>query len=168
MVVALKIVTLEMLMGIREKLRHDGKRVVWTNGCFDLIHVGHLRSLRAAKSVGDILVVGINDDRSIRQLKGEGHPLMAEHDRCELLAGFECVDYVVLFSESTPVDILRRVQPDIHCKGADYEPPHGKSIPELEVVESYGGQVRFLPMIEGRSTSALVGAIQALSSNTEE
>jgi rfaE bifunctional protein nucleotidyltransferase chain/domain len=143
------------LIAEREHLRRQGKVVVWTNGCFDLFHVGHLRSLRDARSLGDVLVVGVNSDESVRQLKGPGRPLMPEGDRAELLAGLSCVDYVVIFGETTPETALERLRPDIHCKGADYG-PGGKAVPEAAIVESCGGRVCFLPLHPGISTTELI------------
>lgn len=132
------------------------KTVVWTNGCFDLIHVGHIRSLFAARTLGDVLVVGLNSDSSVRRLKGPGRPLVPERERAEILAAMACVDAVVIFNELTPESALARLRPQIHCKGADYAPPNGKPIPEAKLVESYGGRVAFLPLVEGFSTSDLI------------
>jgi rfaE bifunctional protein nucleotidyltransferase chain/domain len=129
--------------------------VVWTNGCFDLLHVGHARSLRDAKALGDILIVGINSDASVRSIKGEGRPVVNQDDRAELLSALEAVDYVTIFDESEPSAILSQLKPDIHCKGAEYA--DGKRpVPERAVVESYGGKVCFLPLHEGRSTTNLI------------
>lgn len=154
------VVTLESLLELRAGWRAEGRTVVWTNGCFDIFHRGHLHSLEAARALGDVLVVGINDDASARRQKGDGRPLMPERDRAELLAALRVVDYVTVFEEDTPTAVLRAVQPDVHTKGADYAPPAGKPIPEREIVEGYGGRVEFLPLIPGRSTTALVSAIR--------
>ena len=146
-----KIRTLDELAAMR---RHwTDKTVVWTNGCFDLLHAGHVRSLQAAKALGDILVVGLNSDASVREIKGPARPLMCEEDRAEVMAALECVDYVTIFGESEPSAALAILRPDIHCKGADYE---NRDIPERAVVESYGGKIRFLPLLEGRSTTRLM------------
>ena len=136
--------------------------MVWTNGCFDLLHAGHVRSLHAASQLGDVLVVGINSDESVHLLKGEGRPILPQGERVEAIAALECVDHVVVFSEPTPVEILARLQPDVHCKGADYAPPDGKPIPERAVVEAGGGRVAFLPMIPGISTTELIRRIREL------
>jgi rfaE bifunctional protein nucleotidyltransferase chain/domain len=132
-----------------------------------LLHVGHLRSLQAARRLGDVLVVGVNSDKSVRQLKGPGRPILAEAERAELLAGLECVDHLVFFDEGTPEAALARLQPDVHCKGADYAPPHGKPIPEASVVEAYGGRVAFLPLIPGTSTSCIIERIREESTGAE-
>lgn len=150
----------DALLALRQQWRAMGKTVVWTNGCFDLLHVGHLRSLQAARSLGDVLIVGINSDDSVRRLKGPTRPILPDQERAELLAGLECVDYIVVFEELTPDTALLRLQPDIHCKGADYAPPHGKPIHEAALVKSYGGRVEFLPLVPGNSTSNLVRRIR--------
>src|SRR5438552_237298 len=129
-----KAVTWDTLLEERARARHANKTVVWTNGCFDLLHVGHVRNLQAARSRGDILVVGVNSDASVRQLKGPGRPLIPAAQRVEILAALEYVDYVVIFDELTPEAALARLQPDVHCKGADYAPPHGKPNPETPLL----------------------------------
>lgn len=132
--------------------------VVWTNGCFDLLHAGHVRSLRDAKALGDILVVGLNSDRSVRAIKGTLRPIVHQDDRAEVIAAMACVDYVTIFDESDPVLALSLLRPDIHCKGADYA--DGKRpVPEREVVLGYGGRIEFLPIHEGLSTSGLIERI---------
>ena len=151
-----KALSWDALLKRRARARQEKKTVVWTNGCFDLLHVGHVRNLQAARTRGDVLVVGVNSDASVRQLKGPGRPLVPAEQRVEVLAALECVDFVVVFEELTPVEALARLQPDVHCKGADYAPPHGKPIPEAPVVASYGGRIEFLPLVPGVSTSDLV------------
>ena len=124
--------------------------MVWTNGCFDLLHVGHIRSFRDAKALGDILVVGINSDATVRSLKGDARPVVNQEDRAELIAALEMVDYVTIFDEPTPVAAITRLRPDIHCKGAEYA-DGARPFPERETVLSYGGRIRFLPFIpDGR------------------
>jgi rfaE bifunctional protein nucleotidyltransferase chain/domain len=145
-------------------LRTAGRVVVWTNGCFDLLHAGHARSLRAARALGDVLVVGVNSDDSVRRLKGPARPILPEGERAELVAALGCVDHVVVFDEDTPEACLQALRPHIHCKGADYAPPAGKPIPEAAAVEAYGGRVAFLPLVEGLSTSALIARTRALPS----
>jgi D-glycero-beta-D-manno-heptose 1-phosphate adenylyltransferase len=137
-----------------EQLPKDlqSRRVVFTNGCFDLLHVGHLRTLQWAREQGDVLVVGVNSDASVRRLKGSGRPLTPAAERAELLAGFACVDYVILFEEDTPEALLRRLRPAVHVKGGDYRPD---DLPEAELVRSFGGEVRVTPLTPGRSTSRL-------------
>ena len=157
-----KIVDLPALLALREKYRQAGRVVVWTNGCFDLLHAGHVRSLQAAAALGDVLDVGVNSDDSVRRLKGKGRPLLPAAERLEVLAALECVAHAVVFEEQTPEAILAKVQPDIHCKGAEYAPPHGRPIPERAVVEAYGGRVEFLPLLPGISTTELVRRIRRL------
>jgi rfaE bifunctional protein nucleotidyltransferase chain/domain len=163
-----KVVGLQELLTLRERWRTEGKTVVWTNGCFDLLHLGHVRSLQAAKALGDVLVVGVNTDDWVRRLKGSGRPLFPLSERVELLAALGSVDYVVSFEEPTPEKVLARLKPDLHCKGADYAPPHGKPIPEAKVVEAYGGRVEYLPLLPGHSTSELVRRIREMSRERED
>ena len=156
-----KLVEWPALLEMRARWRADQKIVVWTNGCFDLLHVGHVRNLRAARAQGDVLVVGVNSDDSVRKLKGAGRPILPLAERMELLAALECVSCVVAFDETTPEAALARLQPDVHCKGADYAPPHGKPIPEARVVEAYGGRIAFLPLVPGISTTDIARRIRA-------
>jgi rfaE bifunctional protein nucleotidyltransferase chain/domain len=143
--------------------RRAGRSVVWTNGCFDLIHAGHIRSLEAASRLGDVLVVGLNSDDSVRRLKGEGRPILPAGERAAVLAALECVDHVLVFDQLTPTAVLEQLQPEVHCKGAEYAPPHGRPLPERAVVESYGGRVAFLPLLEGLSTTELIQRIARLA-----
>ncbi|MBS2036652.1 D-glycero-beta-D-manno-heptose 1-phosphate adenylyltransferase [bacterium] len=132
--------------------RLTGKRVVFTNGCFDLLHVGHLRTLQWARQQGEVLVVGLNSDASVRGLKGPLRPLVNQDDRAEMLAGFACVDFVVLFEEADPLRLLAQIRPAVHVKGGDYRPDQ---LPEAELVRSWGGEVLVTPLIEGRSTTSM-------------
>jgi len=157
--VAPKLLEWPGLLTLRESWRHEGRKVVWTNGCFDLVHAGHVQSLQAARDFGDVLVVGLNSDDSVRRLKGDKRPIMNATERAIVLSALACVDGVVIFGELTPENALSRLKPDIHCKGAEYAPPHGKPIPEAALVRSYGGEVRFLPMLPGVSTTDLVQRI---------
>jgi rfaE bifunctional protein nucleotidyltransferase chain/domain len=134
-------------------LQRGGKRVVFTNGCFDLIHPGHIRYLRAAKRLGDVLVVALNSDASVRRLKGSGRPLVRERDRCEVIAALEMVDYVTVFGADTPYALIKDLQPDVLVKGGDWRPDR---IVGADVVRARGGIVRSLPYARGYSTSALV------------
>ena len=154
-----KIRTLDQLTALRERWREEGRTIVWTNGCFDLLHVGHIRSFRDAKALGDVLVVGLNSDASVRSNKGDTRPVVNVADRAEVIAALEMVDYVTVFDEQTPVSALARLQPDIHCKGAEYA-DGARPVPERETVLGYGGQIRFLTFHPGRSTSELVEKIQ--------
>jgi D-beta-D-heptose 7-phosphate kinase/D-beta-D-heptose 1-phosphate adenosyltransferase len=151
-----KIKTKEDLLRIVEDLKKNGKRIVFTNGCFDLLHLGHIRYLEKAKSLGDILVVGVNSDRSVQSLKGPERPILPEEERAEILSGLECVDYLTIFNELTPLELVSSLQPHILVKGGDWtkETTVGK-----EVVERPGGEVVILPLVEGSSTSSIIGTI---------
>ena len=162
-----KIVGLASLLKVRAAYREAGRTVVWTNGCFDLLHAGHVRSLQAASRLGDVLVVGLNSDASVRALKGARRPVLPEGERAEVLAALECVDHVLVFSDPTPTATLERLQPDVHCKGADYAPPHGKPIPERAIVEAYGGRVEFLPLMAGASTTELIHRARQRGENAD-
>lgn len=151
-----KVVTWARLLEMRDGLRKQGKTVVWTNGCFDILHAGHLQSLQAAKALGDILVVGVNSDDSVRRIKGPGRPVTPLQQRMELLAGLACVDLVTVLDAVTPQAALAELQPEIHCKGADYAPPNGKPIPEVQTVLDYGGRVEFIPLLPDVSTTAIL------------
>lgn len=150
------------LLKRREEWRQAGKVVAWTNGCFDILHVGHVRSLKAAKAFGDILVVGVNSDASVRQLKGPTRPVVTAAERIEILAALECVDAVVVFDELTPERALRELKPDVHCKGVDYKPPHGKPIPEAGIVTAYGGRIEFIEFEVNTSTTSLIQNIRSI------
>jgi rfaE bifunctional protein nucleotidyltransferase chain/domain len=150
--------TIEELERLREDWRRAGKKVVWTNGCFDLIHAGHVRSLSDAKALGDVLIIGLNSDASVRRLKGAPRPFIGQQDRAEMLAALRPVDYIVIFDEDDPIQMLTRLRPDIHCKGADYA-DGSRPMPERAAVAAYGGEIRFLPFHPGLSTSALIHSI---------
>ncbi len=151
-----KIKTKEDLHRIIEDLKKKGKRIVFTNGCFDLLHLGHIRYLEKAKTLADILLVGVNSDRSVRTLKGPKRPILPEEERAETLSGLGCVDYITVFDEQTPLELISSLQPDILVKGGDWtkETTVGK-----EVVERSGGEVVILPFEEGSSTSNLIETI---------
>jgi phosphoheptose isomerase len=144
---------LEPLIAWREAQRARKKTVVWTNGVFDVLHVGHLASLRGAKQFGDVLIVGVNGDASVRANKGPERPIYRCEERVALLAALELVDAILVFDDPTPERVLAQLRPDVHAKGADYAPPHGKPIPERAIVEGYGGRIEFLPMVPGRSST---------------
>jgi rfaE bifunctional protein nucleotidyltransferase chain/domain len=147
-----------------DRYRATGRRIVFTNGCFDLLHAGHVRYLREARSRGDLLVVGVNTDASVRRLKGDGRPLVSEAERAELLAALECVDHVTLFSEETPEALITEVRPSLHVKGGDYQVD---DLPETRLVRELGGEVEILPFTRGHSTSALVQQLGRLPANGE-
>lgn len=153
-----KVVAREGLEELAKELRAKGARVVTTNGCFDILHVGHVRILQQARALGDVLLVAINSDESVRKLKGPSRPINSQDDRAELLGALACVDFVTIFGEDTPVAVLQLVKPDVHVKGADYKP---ENLAETPVVESYGGRVEILQLIPGRSTTNVVARIQA-------
>ena len=155
-----KVLTPASLRRRLAKLRRSGKRVVVTNGCFDLIHPGHVRYLRAAKHLGDILVVAVNSDASVRRLKGRGRPLVNQRDRCEVLAALEMVDYVTTFEEDTPYALIKQLEPDVLVKGGDWKP---HQIVGADVVRARGGVVRSLPFARGYSTTALVKRVSRQS-----
>jgi len=155
-----KLVDRPALLAARERFRRAGRVVVWTNGCFDLLHPGHVASLQAARKLGDVLVVGLNSDASVRANKGPARPILTQAERAAMLAALECVDYVLVFDEPTPAAALARLQPDIHCKGAEYAPPHGRPVPERAVVEGYGGRIEYLPLVPGVSTTELLKRIR--------
>ena len=137
-------------------LRKEGSVVVTTNGCFDVLHLGHLRYLQAARKLGDLLVVAVNSDDSVRQLKGENRPLVPEDERAEMLAGLECVDYVVIFPELTPIELLSELKPNLHVKGGDYKL---EQLVEREIVEENGGKVVVGINVPGKSTTNLIEVI---------
>jgi rfaE bifunctional protein nucleotidyltransferase chain/domain len=141
-----------------ERLRADGGTLVLTNGCFDLLHVGHVRSLRAARALGDALLVAVNGDASVRALKGAGRPVVPAAERAEVLAALACVDGVTVFDEPTAAAVVRRLRPDIYVKGGDYA---GRELPEARIVESYGGSVVLLPYVAAAGTSALLRRVRA-------
>ncbi len=132
--------------------RRGQQRVVFTNGCFDLIHPGHIRYLRAAKKLGDVLIVALNSDASVRRLKGPSRPLVRQQDRCEVMAALEMVDYVTVFDQDTPYDLIKLLQPDVLVKGGDWKP---EQIVGADVVRAAGGKVRSLPFAQGYSTTRL-------------
>ena len=145
--------------------RAEGRRVVFTNGCFDLIHAGHVEYLRAARLRGDVLLVGVNDDDSVRRLKGEERPINALGDRMKVLAALEMVDGVVPFSEDTPAEIVQRVTPDVLVKGEDWR---DKGVVGREWVERHGGEVFLAPLVAGRSTTSIVERVRRLESEADQ
>ena len=140
----------------RDGLRRRGKKLVFTNGCFDLLHAGHVRYLNQARALGDALAVGLNSDRSVRALKGEGRPIVPEEERAEVLAALECIDYVFIFDDLTPQRVIDAVIPDVLVKGADW------GLDEIvgrQTVENAGGIVRNIPLVKGTSTTSLINKI---------
>jgi len=154
--IAEKILTREQLLQIMEELRCQNKRIVFTNGCFDILHIGHITYLIEAKKRGDVLIVGVNSDSSVSQLKGPNRPLQHEAIRCQMLAALEAVDYVTIFEETIPNGIIGLIRPHVHVKGGDYDP---EKMPETPLIRSYGGQVVIVPITEGHSTSKIIDEI---------
>jgi rfaE bifunctional protein nucleotidyltransferase chain/domain len=146
----------ELLRRVAED-RAAGRSIAFANGCFDLLHVGHIRYLEAAANEADRLIVAINDDESVRHLKGEGRPILAAADRAELVAALRCVDYVVIFSEPTVGPLLEAIKPDVHCKGTDYTPD---SVPERDIVKAYGGRIAIVGDPKDHSTRDLLARIE--------
>jgi rfaE bifunctional protein nucleotidyltransferase chain/domain len=137
--------------------RQNGKRIVLANGCFDVLHAGHVRYLEGARALGDILVVGINSDRQVARLKGEGRPILAEQERAEIVAALESVDLVTIFDEATVTELLLAMRPDVHAKGTDYTE---ETVPERDVVRSFGGRVAIVGDPKEHSTSEIIRRLQ--------
>lgn len=150
------IVTLEQIIDIRNKLRSENKKVVFTNGCFDILHAGHIDYLSKSKKLGDILIVGVNSDSSIKRIKGDKRPIMNEVERAYILSNLKPVDYVILFDENTPAEIINQIIPDILVKGADWEIA---KIIGREVVEKNGGEVKTITFVNDVSTSKIIDII---------
>jgi rfaE bifunctional protein nucleotidyltransferase chain/domain len=144
---------------VRDEMEVAGQRLVFTNGCFDLLHAGHVRYLRQARGLGDALAVGLNSDRSVRELKGEGRPVNVEEDRAEVLAALGCVDYVVIFDGKRATDVLSTVRPHVYAKGGDYT-PDSLDPEERAALEKAGTEIRILPLVPGRSTTSTLGRIR--------
>jgi len=151
-----KIIKRGELPGVLSPIKSRGKKIVFTNGCFDLLHIGHIRYLGKARAEGDVLVVGLNSDRSVRGLKGENRPLIPEAERAELLAALSMVDFIVIFDEPTPLELIKEVRPDVLVKGGDWKK---EDIVGGSEVEASGGKVVVVPEIPGKSTSDLISEI---------
>jgi D-glycero-beta-D-manno-heptose 1-phosphate adenylyltransferase len=153
-----KIKSLFELRLLIDAARAAQRRVVLSNGCFDLIHVGHIRYLEGARALGDLLIVGINSDASVRALKGRGRPLQSQEDRAEMVASFECVDYLITFGSPTVAELLLALRPHVHAKGTDYT---SETVPERDTVRSYGGKVAIVGDPKDHSSRDLIGTILA-------
>ena len=156
----------ELVVEVRRR-QAAGERGVFTNGCFDLIHLGHVRYLQEARALGDFLIVGLNSDDGVCLLKGPGRPFVPEHERAEILAAFTCIDYITIFSEATAGPLIGLLQPAIYVKGADYAHeqtgmPDTSRLPEAKIVQAYGGAVRLIPYLPHHSTTGLIEAIKQL------
>ncbi len=144
------------LLRIVKNLKAKGKRIVFTNGCFDLLHLGHVRYLEKAKALGDVLVVGVNSDSSVRKLKGPKRPILTEEERTEILSGLGCVDYITIFNEADPLKLIISLKPNLLVKGGDWT---REQIVGREVVERSGGELVIIPFIKGASTSNVIDII---------
>ena len=158
-----KIVNLDMLTDIVKKLHSEKKKVVSTSGCFDILHAGHVTYLEEAKNKGDVLVLLLNSDKSVKGLKGDERPIVPQKERAIVIAGLESVDYVCIFDESTPCEAIRRFKPDAFIKGGDYKGIH---IPEMDVLSEYGGCVEYVSMVDGCSSTNIIEKIKGM--NTKE
>ena len=152
-----KVVERKNITKLVQDLKSQGKTIVTTNGCFDILHVGHVRYLQATKAFADVMIVCLNSDVSVKKIKGPDRPINNENDRAEILCALECVDYVVLFDESSPVDLLCEIKPDVYTKGADYTI---ETLPEAKPVMQNGGRVEFISFVEGKSTTNVIKKIE--------
>ncbi len=155
-----KVVTLNWLIKKIKELKKNGKTVVFTNGVFDILHVGHVRYLKDAKSKGDILIVGINSDQSVKKIKGKKRPIVPANERAEIIASLEVVDYVLIFEETSPAEVIIKLKPHIHCKGSDYKSP--ATVPESQIVESYGGKTLIVGDPKRHATTDIIRKICSL------
>jgi len=153
---------LKDLKKIIDKFKKEKKVIVFTNGCFDILHIGHVKYLKEAKKLGDILIVGVNSDDSVKILKGKTHPIIPEKERAEILDSLEVVDYVIIFNEINPENLISQLRPDIHVKGGNYQI---EEIPEAKLVESFGGKTIILKEVKGKSTSNIIAKILELNKN---
>ncbi|AIJ04941.1 rfaE bifunctional protein [Methanocaldococcus bathoardescens] len=142
-----------LLEDIVRELKSQNLKIVFTNGCFDIIHRGHVEYLNKAKKLGDILIVGINSDKSIKKIKGDKRPIIPLYSRAYVLDNLKAVDFVVPFDEETPIELIKIIKPDVHVKGGDYRE---EDLPEAEIVKSYGGEIKIIPLIEGFSTTKII------------
>ena len=156
-----KVGTLEEVRARVEEARREGRTIALANGCFDVLHVGHIRYLAGARAAADVLVVGVNADASVRRLKGEGRPVLPEDDRALLVGGLRSVDHVVVFPEDDVTNLLLTLRPDVHCKGTDYTPD---TVPERDVVRSYGGRVAIVGDPKDHDTRALLRRVREAGS----
>lgn len=151
-----KLIQRKDLPELLKQLKAQGKTIVTTNGCFDILHVGHVRYLQKTKTFADKLLVCLNSDSSVKQIKGPDRPINNEQDRAEILCALECVDYVVLFDETTPQNLLCEIKPDVHTKGADYTI---ETLPEAKSIMENGGRIEFISFVEGKSTTNVINKI---------
>jgi len=142
-----------LLKNIVDELRNQNLKIVFTNGCFDILHKGHVEYLNHAKKFGDILIVGINSDKSIKKIKGDKRPIIPVESRIYVLNNLKSVDFVVLFDEDTPINLIKIIKPEVHVKGGDY---NEDDLPESKIIKEYGGEVKIIPLIEGFSTTNVI------------
>lgn len=157
-----QLVKRENIRDIVKEIQCKGQTVVTTNGCFDVLHVGHVRYLTQTKTYADYSIVLLNSDKSVRSIKGEGRPINNENDRAEVLCALSCVDYVVLFDEDSPRDLIEEIKPDVHTKGADYSV---ETLPEADVIIKNGGRIEFITFVEGKSSSNTIEKMEKLNNN---
>lgn len=143
---------------LADQIHMAKQKIVFTNGCFDILHAGHVRYLKSARCFGDVLILGLNSDKSVRALKGEGRPINGEQDRFEVMGALKPVDYVVLFDEATAESLIEEIEPDVYVKGGDYSID---TLPEAKIVASYGGETKLMPMVPGRSSTNIINRIKA-------
>lgn len=153
----MKIIERKSLTELVKELKAQKKAIVFTNGCFDILHVGHVRYLQAAKQLGDVLILGLNSDVSVQALKGPGRPVNGQDDRAEVLAALAAVDHIVMFDEITAEQLIRTIQPAVYVKGGDYIIDE---LPEAGIVREYGGKIVLIPEVQGRSTTKLIKKLQ--------
>lgn len=152
-----QVIKSDRLLEVINKLKSQNKTIVTTNGCFDILHVGHVRYLNQAKMLGDVLIVGLNTDKSVQKLKGPSRPINNENDRAEVMANLISVDYVVLFDEENAITLLDKIKPDIYVKGGDYDLD---KLPETNIVQTNGGRIVFIPFVDGKSTTNIIKKIK--------
>lgn len=152
-----KVIDRKDLPALLSQLKSEGRTVVTTNGCFDILHVGHVRYLQKTKTFADVLIVALNSDASVKKIKGPDRPINNENDRAEILCALSCVDYVVLFEESSPEKLLCEIKPDVHTKGADYTV---ETLPEAKAIMANGGRIEFISFVEGKSTTSIIEKIE--------
>lgn len=155
-----QLVKRENIRDIVKEIQDRGQSVVTTNGCFDVLHVGHVRYLTQTKTYADYSIVLLNSDKSVKSIKGEGRPINNENDRAEILCALSCVDYVVLFDEDSPGDLIGEIKPDVHTKGADYSV---ETLPEADIIIKNGGRIEFITFVEGKSSSNTIEAMKRLN-----
>ncbi len=146
----------KLLKSIVRELKSQNLKIVFTNGCFDIIHRGHVEYLNKAKKLGDVLIVGINSDESVKKIKGDKRPIIPLYSRAYVLDNLKAVDFVVPFDEETPIELIKIIKPDVHVKGGDYKE---EDLPEAEIVKDYGGEIKIIPLIEGYSTTKIINWI---------